>query len=192
MSILQLLNNKHLEIMKRSSIAFLLACTLIYAYPVKAQQNVVKMNFLSLIVKTFNVSYERVIDENNSFQLGVFYTGAKIGDTKLTGFGITPEYRFYLSETEAPNGVYVAPYLRYNNLELKDELSTSEATLSSIGGGLIIGKHWIFKEKVSFDLFIGPSYVSASIKVKSGTTTYDTGAFDGFGLRFGITLGLGF
>ncbi|MCH7515381.1 MAG: DUF3575 domain-containing protein, partial [Bacteroidetes bacterium] len=68
-----------------------------YAYPVKAQQNVVKMNFLSLIVKTFNVSYERVIDENNSFQLGVLYTGAKIGDTKLTGFGITPEYRFYLS-----------------------------------------------------------------------------------------------
>ena len=120
--------------MKRLSIAFLLACTLFYAYPVKAQQNVVKMNFLSLIVKTFNVSYERVIDENNSFQLGVFYTGAKIGDTKLTGFGITPEYRFYLSETEAPNGVYVAPYLRYNNLELKDELSTSEATLSSIGG----------------------------------------------------------
>ena len=178
--------------MKRLSIAFLLACTLFYAYPVKAQQNVVKMNFLSLIVKTFNVSYERVIDENNSFQLGVLYTGAKIGDTKLTGFGITPEYRFYLSETEAPNGVYVAPYLRYNNLELKDELSTSEATLSSIGGGLIIGKHWIFKEKVSFDLFIGPSYVSASIKVKSGTTTYDTGVFDGFGLRFGITLGLGF
>jgi len=125
-------------------------------------------------------------------QLGVYFTGASNGNTDFTGFGITPEYRFYLSETEAPNGVYVAPFLRYSSFTVEDEVTTSKATLSSFTGGLVIGRHWIFNEKVSFDLFLGPKYSSSSIKVKSGTDSFKTGAFDGFGLRFGVTLGLAF
>jgi hypothetical protein len=26
------------------------------------------------------------------------------------------------------------------------------------GGGVVIGKQWIFKEKISLDIFIGPQY----------------------------------
>ncbi len=79
---------------------------------VKAQSTV-KINILSPIVKTINLQYEKVVNESSSVQLGFFYTGYSSSGTSFSGFGITPEYRFYLSETEAPAGVYVAPFLRY-------------------------------------------------------------------------------
>lgn len=154
-------------------------------------QSTVKINILSPIIKTINLQYEKVLNESSSFQLGFFYTGASTGGTELKGFGITPEYRFYLSETEAPAGVYVAPFVRYQSFNLKDDdFTNNEADYSSFGGGLILGKQWVFKEKVVLDIFLGPSYSSGSVKVKSGSDTFDTGAFDGFGLRTGLCFGI--
>jgi len=106
--------------MKKLIVAVFLVPLIFSSKEIRAQSQVIKINFLSLIVKTLNVSYEKVLETDNSIQLGVFFTGASIGDTKLTGFGITPEYRFYLSETESPEGVYVAPFLRYTNFDMMD------------------------------------------------------------------------
>ncbi len=158
----------------------------------KAQENVLKINIFSPIVKTFNMSYERKVSATGSFQLGAFYTGFTSGDTEFKGFGITPEYRFYLSETEAPVGVYVAPFVRYMDFDLTDEATTSDGTLSMFGGGLVIGKQWIFKEKISLDAFVGPQYATGDVKVKSGTDSFDTDVFDGFGIRAGLTFGFAF
>jgi hypothetical protein len=158
----------------------------------RAQENVFKINIFSPIVKTFNLSYERKLSASSSFQLGAFYTGYSAGETKFSGFGVTPEYRFYLSESEAPAGVYVAPFLRYQNFNLTEDLSDSEGTLSMFGGGVVIGKQWIFKEKISLDIFIGPQYTTGDVKVTSGSDTFDTGVFDGFGVRTGLTLGFAF
>ena len=158
----------------------------------KAQENVFKINIFSPIVKTFNVSYERKLSATSSFQLGAFYTGYSAGETKFSGFGLTPEYRFYLSESEAPAGVYVAPFVRYQNFKLTEDISDSEGTLSMFGGGLVIGKQWIFKEKISLDIFLGPQYTTGDVKVTSGSDTFDTDVFDGFGIRTGLTLGFAF
>lgn len=163
-----------------------------FAFKGQAQENVVKLNIFSPIVKTFNISYERKLKATSSFQLGFFYSGYSAGDTKYSGFGITPEYRFYLSETEAPQGVYVAPFLRYQSFKLEDEPSSSKADFSAIGGGVIIGKHWIFKERISLDIFIGPAYYSGDVKGSSSGSMYDTDAFDGFTVRGGLTLGVAF
>ena len=92
----------------------------------KAQENVFKINIFSPIVKTFNVSYERKLSASGSFQIGAFYTGYSAGETKFSGFGVTPEYRFYLSETEAPAGFYIAPFLRYQNFKLTEDVTPSE------------------------------------------------------------------
>ena len=178
--------------MKKLIIAAFLVPLLLKPNHTKAQNAALKINFLSLVVKTFNVSFEKLIDTDNSFQLGVFYTGASISDTDLTGIGITPEYRFYLSDTDAPDGVYVAPYLRYSSFNLEDKFTVSEATLSSFGGGLVIGRQWLFKEKITFDIFLGPSYSTSTVKVKSGIDSFDVGSFDGFGIRIGLTLGIAF
>lgn len=164
----------------------------------RAQENVFKINIFSPIVKTFNVSYERKINATSSFQLGVFYTNWSPGDTKISGLGITPEYRFYLSESEAPAGVYVAPFVRYQNLKVEETFDgeTTKGTTSSVGGGLVIGKQWIFKEKISLDIFIGPQYVArGDIKITSGSSdseSFDLGALDGFGVRAGLTFGFAF
>ena len=170
---------------------FIIAVLMAFGIGANAQGNVVKINILSLVVKTANISYEKVINESSSFQMGVAYTGASISETSLKGLQLTPEYRFYLSETSAPNGVYAAPWLRYSSLAL--ESGSSKASLTSFGGGAVIGKQWIFKESISLETFLGPGYSSSSIDVESGSEdSFNVGSFDGFGIRFGINFGFAF
>src|SRR5690349_6942363 len=159
-------------------------CVLFFAGKnAQAQGNAVKINFLSPIVKTFNIAYEKTVKENSSFQLGLYYTGFSASSISYKGFGITPEYRFYLSDSPAPAGFYVAPFLRYQSLKLTEDEFDSEATFSSMGGGVIIGKQWVFKKRVTFDIFLGPAFNSGKVKVDDGTSedTFDVaGGFDGF------------
>ncbi len=186
------------------SIAFLgVFCTAIFAQP----KNAIKVNLFSPILKTGSFFYERAISETSSLNLGFLFTAMKAGDTKFSGFAITPEYRFYLGENGAMDGFYVAPYARYSSFTLKNEdsnydfgsgnttsIEESKATLTSIGGGLVIGRQWIFKERISLDMFIGPSYSSASIKadIDSEEGSFDASIWDGFGVRAGLTLGIAF
>ncbi len=188
--------------MKKLLLSAALLAAGLFANDAKAQSNVFKVNIFSPIVSTASVFYERAISDDKSVQLGFFYTGFKVTDTKFSGFGITPELRFYLSESNAPEGFYVAPFARYQNFTLTNEFedfsggggtTKSEATLSTIGGGVIAGKHWIFKERISLDAFLGPQLNSGSVEVKSGDeSSFSTGAFSGFGIRTGLTFGVAF
>jgi len=161
-------------------------------------QNVIKVNIFSPVVRTLSLSYERALSEDNSFQFNFFYTGTSIGDTQFRGFGLTPEYRFYLSENkEAPAGFYVSPFLRYQNFNLSvdDDFddTVDEATLSTFGGGVLIGGHWLFKDKISLDTFIGPSYAAGDVKLEGDSEDiFETGILSGFGVRFGVTVGYAF
>ena len=157
-----------------------------------AQSSVFKINIFSPLVRTLNVSFEQKLKPASSAQLGFFYTGFSVGDTEFSGIGLTPEYRFYLSDTDAPKGVFIAPFVRYQNFKLEEKVTNSKGELSTFGGGLIIGKQWIFKERISLETFIGPVYQSGDVKVTSGTDNFDTGAFDGFSVRAGLTLGVAF
>lgn len=178
--------------MKRKLYAVTL-CLMLAVSAAYAQQNVIKINILAPIVKTFNVQYERALNDQSSLQLGFFYTGYSTGDSKFSGFGITPEYRFYLSETAAPQGVYIAPFVRYQSFTIEDDVADAEADFTAFGGGVILGKQWIFKEKVALDIFLGPAYYSGNVDVKSGNEDdLETGAFDGFGLRAGVCFGFRF
>jgi len=162
------------------------------------KKNLIKINFLSPIVKTLNLQYEHALGEKKSFQLGFFYTGAKSGDVTLSGFGLTPEYRMYFSETKsAPAGFFLAPFIRYQNFSMKTTVDASEAkaTLSAFRPGLLIGYQWVFSDVVSFETFLGPAYSFNSIKVKTAGASegdFSVSAIDGFGLRFGLTIGLAF
>ncbi|GAB3875774.1 hypothetical protein GCM10028824_32040 [Hymenobacter segetis] len=184
---------------------------LLAAGSASAQTNNIKVNILSPIVKTGSFFFEHKLNPNSSIQLGALFTNWSINDTKITGFAITPEYRFYLSESkEAMQGFYVAPFLRYQNLTLKDthdsyvytgsgsgtyQSQTDEASLDTFGGGVLIGHQWIFKQRFSLDTFLGPSYNGGSVTYKSNgsnTGTLDAGTFKGFGIRTGITFGIAF
>lgn len=169
------------------------------ALPVAAQdappKNLIKINLLSPLVRTGSFFFERAMSDEISLQLGFFYTGASVGDTEFRGFGLTPELRYYLSEKHpAPRGVFIAPFARYQNFTVTEEGVDGKGTYSSFGGGLLVGTQTMFKNKISLDVWAGPSYSSGSIKV-TGTADeadFDLGSFDGFGVRFGVTVGFGF
>jgi hypothetical protein len=185
---------------KLTFLFLLLSC---YLIGFSQKQNLIKINFLSPLVKTFNVQYEHALSEKSSVQLGLYYTGAKSGDVTLNGIGITPEYRMYFSsENSAPAGFYLAPFLRYQSFTLKADVYNNEGTtvegkanLSSFRPGLLIGYQWVFSDIVSFEMFLGPSYSFSSYKIKSeygDESDFSTTVFDGFGLRTGLTIGIAF
>lgn len=98
---------------------------------------------------------------------------------------------FYLSQTAAPEGVFVAPFVRYQSITIEDSDLDESGKLSGFGGGLIIGKQWVFKDKITLEAFIGPAYYSGSVK-DNNNADLDTGSFDGFGVRTGVTFGFKF
>lgn len=168
-----------------------------------ARQNVVKVNPLSLGLLTFNASYERVLTERVSLQLGAFFTGISLQGTSISGLGITPEVRVYMSKSTggAPEGWYISPFFRYQTLEFSahDAVTDSKANaeITAVGGGAVAGYQWLLgkADRVTLDLFIGPKY-------DIGNTTYSgnaseenfsgIGNFSGFWIRSGLTLGIAF
>lgn len=88
-----------------------------------------------------------------------------------SGFGVTPEFRFYLSESFSPKGVFIAPSLRY--MVHEDQ--------SLAGDGLVIGTQALFKHKITIDAFLEPSFNTDDYFEKTETF---------FGLRAGVTVGV--
>ena len=173
---------------------FLFFAFAIVAISASAQSKAIKLNPLSLIVATGNVSYEHAVGENHSVQLGAFYSGFKTGDFKYAGWGISPEYRIYFAGArEALNGVYVGPFVRYQNYSIGLKSTDDKTTFSSIGGGATIGWQKAYPSGFVLDLFVGPGFYSGKFKNDGDDETYDLSfGMDGFGLRTGINIGFSF
>ncbi len=158
----------------------------------EGKSGVFKLNVFSPIISTVSAFYEHPLSPTSSVQLGVYYTGASIGDVSLRGFGITPEYRFYLSKSnDAPDGAYLAPYVRFQSLTFTDKTdNTTGVQFTTIGGGLLIGRQWLLgrRDNIALDLFLGPSYGATSATIKGEGTI--PSAISGFGIRFGLALGV--
>lgn len=181
--------------MRKIQILLVLFVVTSFAYGQESENamNNIKVNIFSPIVKTGSFFYERKISESSSAQLGVGFTAYNREGIKINGIFFTPEYRFYLSNTkEAMEGFYVGPYLRYQNLKVEDTEDGSKATLSTFGGGIVVGHQWIFKNIFSLDIFLGPNYNSGSVKVTEGQEPDIPTSFDGFGARVGVTFGFAF
>lgn len=162
-------------------------------------QNFLKINPLSLLTLTTSVFYERVINEQMSGQLGFFYTfpGITIAHTSYRGFGITPEFRYYVT-SEAPDGFYVGPYLRYQRFTLKYQEDGSQydgqsGTFTAFGGGGLLGYQWVFGERVSLDAFLGLAVSGFSIKadIPEVEKKFKLPIPGTILPRFGLTLGIG-
>lgn len=163
------------------------------------KSNVVKTSLTAPLIRTYTLAYERALNEDMSVQLGGgYFAGFKLGDSRLDGFNITPEFRYFLSDEKiAPAGGFIAPYFRYGNLGLESgdpgDPEYGKATLTAIGGGVLVGVQKLFKETISLEAFIGPAYTNASVDVEVGDEeAFDLKFFDGFGLRLGVTLGVAF
>ena len=177
-------------------IALFVLALLLYTAGLEAQKmNNIKTDLLSPIIRTGVVKYERTLNEDMSVQLGLFFTGIHPRDIEgsLTGWGITPEFRLYLSETPAPNGTYFAPNIRYFNLTGRDSLNVSTGSFTNLSLAFNIGKQVLLKDMIMLDAWFGPSYNFRNFEDSSGTTDEDNFLYrNGFGLRFGIAIGFAF
>jgi hypothetical protein len=158
---------------------------------VSTDKNVLKVNTLSLFLGTGSIFYEHGFSEKISGQLGVGYLGYKAGGTKFSGLFLTPEVRFY-PKSNAIDGFYLAPYVRYQNLSLS--VDADKGSMTSMGGGLAFGRQWITNSGFTMDLFFGGHYSSAKFKAETGAgeETFNLGAFKGFKPRIGFALGFAF
>ena len=83
-----------------------------YQYSSENYNNIVKWRPLALGWKGFDFSYEKVLSAGRSFNLKASYILPSNLINPVSGLYIIPEYRFYLAK-RAPDGFYVAPYLKY-------------------------------------------------------------------------------
>lgn len=157
------------------------------------KMNTVKTDLFSAFLRTGVLKYERAFNENMSAQLGFFYTGYSPRDTEssLNGFGITPEFRYYLSDTPAPNGTYLAPNFRYMKLNVEDPVANESGTLTSLGFAINLGKQVVLKDIIVIDAWVGPVYAFRSVDA-SGELETGISDVDGFGVRLGIAIGIAF
>ncbi|MBN2349886.1 MAG: DUF3575 domain-containing protein [Bacteroidales bacterium] len=162
------------------------------------RKNVVKLGLLSPFVNTLNLAYEYCLNDDIGLQLRGYFTGASVGDTKLRGYGIIPEFRYYLSDSKlAPSGIFIAPYARLNFFTVtsndEGDPDYAKGTLNTYGGGLLIGYQRLLKDRITLEAYIGPSYTSASVSAEEGDSgNIDVGNMDGFLVRGGITIGVAF
>jgi hypothetical protein len=161
-----------------------------------SKKNLIKANLLSPLVLTGSFAYERVLSPKSTLQIGFYYTGFGIFGTRFRGYGLTPEYRIYLSDNRpAPTGFYVGPYLRYQDLDLSvKDVAAASARLTSFGGGLVLGGQWVFSDVVSLDVFGGTGYNARNVTYANGASEgdFDLTGFGRVGLRLGVMLGIAF
>jgi hypothetical protein len=158
------------------------------------KKNAIKTDLFSAFLRTGVLKYERALNDDMSFQLGFFYTGFSPGDTeaRLSGFGITPEFRYYLSANPAPHGTYLAPNFRYMKLDAEDQSTGDKATLTSYGFAINLGHQAVFKDIIVVDGWIGPVYAFRNVSDAIGDVDLGISEANGFGIRVGIAIGIVF
>ena len=176
----------------KKSLQFLLIVFTLSTVSLQAQEvkNTLKINPLSALVRVGSIFYERKISPSSSLQLGVAYIGLKFRDTKFSGLALTPEYRYFIKKAPL-SGLYVGPFAKYQNLRVSSD--TDLGKYNSFGGGVSMGRQWVYGSGLVLDMFLGPVFNSGKYKAESGAEQISlSSGIDGFWIRGGITIGFGF
>lgn len=154
-----------------------------------AQKNVVKWGLDGLINLRFDFEYERALTTKHTVALEVnaiiprklplVYRGAldlaaiggssyaiSIDNSDWFVFAVLPQYRFYLTRMDAPNGFYIGAYLKgkWRKLTINgnyhdDNGVNIDASIrggaNTYGGGVQLGYQVLIKKRFSIDLLLG-------------------------------------
>ncbi len=119
-----------------------------------ARKNELKLNAAALVAGAFEVSYERIIDDESAFGISLF---AAADDDIENKFMLTPYYRYYFGKKPAA-GFFAEGFgslntyqdnLDFFSINFKPEKTTDFA----LGFGL--GGKWITKKGVVFEIYGG-------------------------------------
>ena len=145
-------------------------------------RNILKLDISSPIMRTANVSFEHQTQERSSFVLGVLYQDQSDGfaSSYISRVAITPEYRYYMGRYNAPEGIYLSMFARYQYMEALEEtyigydpityMSIYEYTKRNIntgGVGMSFGYQRIFQDKISIDVNFGTIWNSGDTRVST-------------------------
>ncbi len=161
-------------------------------YPQDVQKRYeLKLNAFNLIAfSALDLSYERLIDENSSYGVAVFYNFSEDIDADITirkKFSITPYYRQFFFENKYARGFFIEGfgmlntyqdyYYYYNNYDTVE-------TQTSFALGISVGGKFVLKEGFTAEVLAGIG--RNLIKDKNDA---DYNSIIG---RFGISLGYRF
>ena len=160
-----------------------------------------KLNAFNLIVgAAIDISYERLIDENSSYGVAVFYNFSDYANSDITfpkKFSVTPYYRWFFSEYKYAQGFFIEgfgmlntyqdfyysyDYNDYNSNYGKIETQTSFALGISVGGKFVI------KEGFTAEVLAGVGRNLIKGESHDGYYDYQNEIIG----RFGISLGYRF
>lgn len=140
-------------------------------------------------IGSVGLSYERMLKLNQSLQFGFLYTNYSGGGERAQGPGISQEYRFYSRKSNRLNGFYIGPFLHFQNLNVLN--NSGSWNINLLRGGAVIGKQWVVKDKLTIDLFVGPSFQKVFMSShQDGHFNYDTYIKNQPSMRAGISIGI--
>ncbi len=171
----------------------------------KAQEkneSIIKINVPALFFKNFSFQYERAVGKKQSFAVAVRYrpkssipfqktiqdlftdTTIRLDLARLSNFGITPEYRFYPGKKGVFRGLYLGPFISYNNYsgdapinywaynsqtnQFIPKVAVFKGSINTYTAGLQIGAQWHFSKRLSLDWWI----VGLNYGINSGDFKY--------------------
>lgn len=159
----------------------LLAATLCISLPATAQtfRNAIKLNAISLYMKTGSLFYEHQFAVNRSLNLGLLaanYSSTSKSGTNQTegqGFGLTGEYRLYPAG-QALRGWFLGPYIRYQHYSFTHTnnpygpntqyLIVDKTRLTTFGGGGVFGWKGFIGSRVCLEPFLGIGYAAGELE----------------------------
>jgi Protein of unknown function (DUF3575) len=153
---------------------------------------IIKLNATQLINKNISMQFEYAFHKNMSAALGgslllprtlpeQFKVEPQAGitqtDPTISGWSITPEFRFYPGKKikhQAPHGFYLAPYMRYSTYSINTTMTEDSSAISldltmkyhGTSYGLMIGSQWLIGNHFAIDWWIlGAGYGMADLDV---------------------------
>jgi hypothetical protein len=159
-------------------------------FTANAQKNVIKANPLGLAFGVGDFSYERVVSDNQAFEIGLSFASAKVtsGSEVVSSSAIGGEgkYKFYFSSAkDAPRGWYAAPFVSYAVSSANNSAGT-DIGFSTFSGGALAGYQWVFgggDSGFALDLNFGAQYMSVSATESTSVN------IQGFLPRLGLSIG---
>ncbi len=170
----------------------------------------IKTNPFAAMVYMIPIGVEVFVSPKLSIGANTFLisseTGVDASYFDQQGFGVSPELRYYFLETETKgqkNKVYFGGMYQYEetaNTTLDRYEDPIPGWSHAIGGSLVFGNQWFFKNRFTLDVFMGPAYMKYVKNANYDTNLAKGGFFlsmtgakaSGTRVKFGFSIGIAF
>ena len=135
--------------------------------------NVINVNLTSFLISHYGLSYERVLSDKISVRLygDLAYFNYKLSDDniKLNGFGILPEFRYYVSGKGAPYNYFVGLYgviRRYSldgSISENNKIYRGNGDFGYYGIGFVNGPQFVIGDWIVIAIPFGFSVGASSV-----------------------------